>query len=406
MDVDRMVDPKQLTVLGITQLYKNRIAELQEEPEFQWKKDSIKYAVDEDGEPQVKVAVGNVPLDYDLWEGLRNPAVVGLYPAGLKEIWEYHANKRRERVDESGRRTIFQVPKTFEQARKRFGRAVIASVMLPFSPEVVEGYISSVKDDRGRSSHVFRRMYEAVNLMANKATGRVGIELASVDGAVLAMNDDNVRKISKETVPLTHQGDAHGPSKGGNFPQKSLAVLMGLGQFGVSRIVFRDELIDGKVRRFVGPLRSIVIFDEEAPVTDGSGGVIYPTEAWREFLFKLYDFTATDPEVNRYRYCSYIPHDDAGCGKCIESCPPGAQANSVPQSEGEFSEQVLSQTHRFWEGELQFDYARCCETRGQMASLFPEWSCARCVSVCAVEGVRRKASVEGFKEKMLELAAI
>jgi hypothetical protein len=127
MDVDGMVDPEQLTVLGITQLYKDRIAELQEEPEFQWKKDSIKYAVDEEGEPQVKVAVGNVPLDYDLWEGLRNPAVVGLYPAGLEEIWEYHANKRRERVDESGRRTIFQVPKTFEQARKRFGRAVIAS---------------------------------------------------------------------------------------------------------------------------------------------------------------------------------------------------------------------------------------------------------------------------------------
>lgn len=401
-----MVDLKKLTVSGITQLYKNRIVELQEEPEFQWKKDNIKYAIDEEGEPQVKVAVGNVPLDYDLWEGLRNPAVVGLYPAGLKEIWEYHANKRRERVDESGRQTIFQVPKTFEQARKRFGRAVIASVMLPFSPEIVEGYISSVKDDRDRSSFVFRRMYEAVNLMANKATSRVGIDLASVDGAILAMNDDNVGKITKETVPLTHQGNSHGPSKGGNFPQKSLAVLMGLGQFGISRIVFRDELIDGRVQRFVGPLRSIVIFDEEDPVTDGSGGVIFPTGEWRDFLFNLYDFTVTDPEVNKYRYCSYIPLNDAGCGKCIESCPPGAQPNSVPQPDGKFSEQVSRQTHRFWEGKLQFDYARCCETRGQMATLFPEWSCARCVSACEVEGVRRKASVEGFKKKMSKLTTI
>ena len=35
----------------------------------------------------MKLAVGNVPLDYDLWEGLRNPAIIGMYPAGLKEIW-------------------------------------------------------------------------------------------------------------------------------------------------------------------------------------------------------------------------------------------------------------------------------------------------------------------------------
>ena len=50
-------------------------------------------------------------------------------------------------------------------------------------------------------------------------------------------------------------------------PQKSVAVLMGLGQFGVSRIVFKDEIVGGNVQRFTGPLRSIIIFDQEELTT-------------------------------------------------------------------------------------------------------------------------------------------
>ena len=115
-----------------------RVAELQDEPEFQWKHESIKYAVDEDGDPSVKVAMGNVPLDYDLWKGLRNPAVMGIYPAGLKEIWDYHANRRRAQVDEYGRQTIFQIPRSYDFAKEKFNRAVIISVMLPFSHEVIK----------------------------------------------------------------------------------------------------------------------------------------------------------------------------------------------------------------------------------------------------------------------------
>jgi len=392
-----------LNVERITDLFKDRVAELQDEPEFQWKRESIKYALDPDGDPSVKVAMGNVPLDYDLWEGLRNPAVMGIYPAGLEELWEYHANRRRARVDEYGRQTIFQIPRSYEYAKEKFNRAVIISVMLPFSHEVIKNYNTAVKDDRDRSSFIFRRMYEDINLMANKATGRVGIDLASVDGVVLAMNDDNVTKVSKQAVPLTHQGDSHGPSKGGNYPQKSLAVLMGLGQFGVSRIVFRDELVDGVVKRFVGPLRSIIVFDEEEPVRDGGGGVIYPTEEWRRFLFRLYDFTDVDPALNKHRFCSYVPLDDGGCGKCVDACPAGAQESSVSMPDGGYSESVSKQVHRFYDGKLQFDNAKCCETRGQMANLFPEWSCARCVSICAAEGNRRRPAAENFEAKRRQL---
>jgi hypothetical protein len=394
---------KTLTVEKISDLYKDRVAELQDEPEFQWKRESIKYAQDHDGDPNVKVAIGNVPLDYDLWEGLSNPAVTGLYPAGLKEIWEYHAHRRRASVDEYGRQSIFQIPRSYDYAKEKYRRAVIISVMLPFSHDVIENYNRAVLSNRGRSSHIFTRMYEDINLMANRATSRVGIDLASADGPVLAMNNDNLTRVSKEAIPLTHQGAAHGPSKGGNYPQKSLAVLMGLGQFGVSRIVFRDEIIDDVVKRFVGPLRSIVVFDEKEPVRDGCGGVIYPTDEWRKFLFRLYNFTNADPEVNQYRFCSYLPLNDEGCGKCIEACPSGAQENSVPKPDAGYSEGVSNQNHRFFDGKLQFDYGKCCETRGQMANLFPEWSCARCVSICAGHGNRRRSAVKKFYEKKRQL---
>lgn len=390
-------------VEDLTDLFKARISELQEEPEFQWSRDRITYALDGDGKARVKLAVGNIPLDYDLWEGLRNPAGLGLYPAGLRELWEFHANRRKERIDEFGRQTIFQVPRSFHHALKKYSRAVIISVMLPFSPKVIGDYSKLILSRKNGSSHLFSRMYEDVNLMIDKATSRVAIDLVTDDTIVLAMDNETVKKVSSEAVPLTRQGDSHGPSKGGNYPQKSVAVLMGLGQFGVSRIIFRDEIIDGKVQRFVGPIRSIIIFDGEDLVRDGSGAIIYPTEEWRRFLLQLFDFTNIDPELNRYRFCSYIPYDDEGCGKCVSHCPSGAQPNSVPTPHGSYSQLVSTQMHRFWEGKLQFDYARCCDRRGQMAGLYPEWSCARCVSICAADGHRRRHASKAFYDKMLEL---
>lgn len=393
----------EITVRKITDIFKEKILELQEEPEFQWGKGKIKYAIDESGGPCVKLAIGNVTLDYDLWDGLRNPAVVGLYPAGLQEIWEFYANRRKERVDEFGRQTIFQIPRTFDFARKNYSRAVIISVMLPFSSEVIRNYTQLFINKGKGSSHLFSRMYEDVNFMIDKATSRVAINLVADDNVVLPMTNDRVKNVSTEAIPLTHQGVSHGPSKGGNYPQKSLAVLIGLGQFGIHRLVIRDELINGKVERYVGPIRSIIIFDKEELVKDGTGGVIYPKNDWRDLLFKLSDFTNIDPEVNKYRFCTYIPQGDEGCRKCINYCPSGAQSNSAPTSNGEFPEKILKQDHRFWEGKLQFDSAKCCEERGQMGTLFPEWSCARCVSICAANGNRKIDAPKHFYTKRLQL---
>jgi hypothetical protein len=393
-----------LSVESATRLFQESIEELREEPGFQLSRNRIRFAVDVDGEPDVKVAVGNVPLDYDLWEGLRNPAVVGMYPAGLRDIWEFHANRIKQTVDEAGRQKIFQTPRSFDWARSHYGRALLVSVMLPFCPEVIESHAQVIREKRHGSSHVFSGMYDDVNRIINGATSRVAMGLVVSDTVVVAMNDDTVKDVSAEAIPLTRQGTSHGPCKGGNYPQKSLAVLVGLGQLCVSRIVVRDECQDDELRRFVGPIKSIVMFDMHELVTDGSNGVVYPGESWRQFLFRLFDFTDTDPEINRFRFCTYIPQNDEGCQECIDNCPSGAQARSVPTPEGGYSVQISKQGHRFQEGRLQFDFGRCLDVRSQMARLFPEWSCSRCLSTCAAAGNRRIYAARNYQPRISELA--
>jgi len=125
-----------ITLAAISQILTEKVLELQIEPEFQ-KTSGCDFAADPEGNPLIKVAVGNVPLDYDLWDGLRNPAVAGIYPAGLPELWEFYANRRKQKVDEAGRQTIFQVPRSFDFAKKTYRRVLIISVMLPFSPTLL-----------------------------------------------------------------------------------------------------------------------------------------------------------------------------------------------------------------------------------------------------------------------------
>jgi hypothetical protein len=366
-----MIDMK-ITAHSILQRMQEHIQELSVEPEFQRGTPHMKFEADTQGKPAIKTAIGNVALDYDLWQGLRNPATIGLYPVGLKELWEFYAHHRKKRVDESGRQTIFQVPREFSFAKHQYRRAVIISVMLPFSTSLVHQYISHVNQQRG-SSHIYTRMYEDVNKMVDRGIGNLAIDLVDENRAVLAMDNATVEEISVEAVPQTQQGTSHGPSKGGNYPQKSIAVLMGLGQFGISRIIFRDEVVNGKVDRFIGPLRSIVVFDQEDVTRDGTGGVMYPTHAWRQFVGQLTDFRVIDAAINKL-------------------LPTGA-----------FSDRINAQTHRFWDRQLQFDFGRCCEDRGQMRNLLPEWSCSRCVSICQAEGVRRRYSAEHFDRKKQQL---
>ena len=380
------------------------IIALQAEPEFQ-RTSGTDYAVDSNGVPQIKVAMGNMPLEYDLWEGLRNPAVVGIYPAGLPDLWEFYANRRKPKVDEAGRQTIFQVPRSYEFAQKNYSRAVIISLMLPFSPVIIQNYVSQVLDKRNGSSSLFASMYDRINRMLDKAITRLAINLVTDDSerVVIVMNNDNVKSVSTEVISQTRQGISHGPSKGGNYSQKSIAILMGLGQFGVSRMIIRDEVVNNKVERFGGPVRSIIIFDKNPIARNGQDGIIYPSPAWRQFLFQLSDFTNTDQDVDRYRFCSHISKAQ-NCSRCAECCPSGAQKSSSPEPDGRYAEQVARQSHRFWDGKLQFDFAKCMDERGQMAGLFAEWSCGRCLTVCLDQGIRRKQAVQDYYDQMANLA--
>ena len=133
-----------------------------DEPKFSSSGVQLKFATDINNNPAVKLAIGNVPLEYDLWKGLKNPAVVGLYPLGLQEIWEFYANRRNKKTDENGRRKIFPLPVSFDDAKKIFNRAVIISVMLPFAPEVIKESVQSIINRDNGSSYAFTQMYEEV----------------------------------------------------------------------------------------------------------------------------------------------------------------------------------------------------------------------------------------------------
>ena len=391
---------KAITVKRVEQSFKARVSELLGEPEYRSDANETVYAIDANGDPVVKVAVGNVPLDYDLWEGMRNPAGIGCYPIGLPGFWEFYANRRKRKIDKSGRPSIFQIPQSFESASNDFKRAVIVSIMLPFSKPLIDSYAGPILKKADIQTYTFDKIYKKVNQIINKAVSRAAVDFMTSDNIVIPLDNDTVKAISEETLPVSRQGTSHGPCKGGNVPQKSLAVLMGLGQIGVSRMVFRDELVNGTVERFAGPMRSIIIFDKYPLVKDGKGGVIYPTAAWREFLFRLTDYTDIDPEINQYRFCSYIPVGDKGCTQCIRFCPSGAQAYSTPNKAGKFSKRVSKETYRFYEGKLQFDFSRCLEEIDQMKSIIPEWSCARCLTVCTASGVRRTFPPENYDQKI------
>ena len=374
---------------------KTKILELANQPEFQWQDERANYAIDSDGTPAVRVAAANSDLQFDLWQGLRNPAKVGLYPAGYAEIWDFHANNRKRRTDDAGRATIFQVADTFEKATKRLGRAVILSAMLPVHPNVFTLYNRYINDRSMAPWDGYCKVWGELNKLLDRAITRLAFDLVNKDRVVVVMNDANTARISTESVPIFHQGASHGVCKKVNYSQRSIAVLTGLAQFGVSRNVFRDEMHNGAVSRLTGVLRSIILFDNQDIPANGQTGVRQLTPKWLAHLQKMSDFTITDSEINRQRFCTFIPESgEPGCGKCITACPSGAMPNSSPTASGTYSEKVSRQQHRFWDGALQFDNASCLEYRTQHADLYSEWMCARCLSICGTDTFKREAPAE------------
>ena len=383
----------------IQALLKAKVSELNAQPEFQWADDWNSFARDEDGSAAVRVAIANGSLEFDIWANLRNPATIGQHPVDTEQLWDFYCASRRKGVDELGRGTIIKISPPFSDALERFQRVVYISVLLPVNPEVFAEYNEHVKSRSMAPWDRYSKTWNEIGQLLDRAVTRVAYGLMTEKRAVLVMNEGTVARISSEAVPLTRQGDSHGPCKGGHYPQKSIAVLTGLAQFGVSRLVFRDEIAsDGNVRRFIGALRSVIVFDPEAPVEDGSDGVLLLDDAWHDRVRRLSDLTNADPRVTRYRFCTY--HGDSevkGCGKCIAYCPAGALANSSPVKDGSYAPGVAAQTHRFHKGALQFDFGRCCDERGQLAELYDEWMCGRCLAICGGEGNRSRFAAKNYE---------
>ena len=383
---------EELTQFNIEAALRRKVEEIRRKPEYLWADGRRNHKVNDEGKAAVKAAVANCTLDFDLWKGLRNPALIGRHPVGLREIWEYYAANDIKKIHPDGTPNYLSMPFPFEEAAEQFNRAVIISVMLPVAGEVFEQYAEAIVRQEPTSYDAYCKVWGETNQLLDEAAAKVAMEIYGPERAVMPMTNNVVRAISEQAVPLIHQGNYHGPCKGGNFPQKSAAVLTGLAQLGVSRTVFRDKVRNGQVERFIGPIRSIVLFDAEDPVTDGSGGVVYLTEAWREQVMALSDFTDTRPGVNRQRYCTYIPDqewDEEECGLCIQYCPSGAVGSSAPKEDGEYTEAVKREVSRFSDGHLQFNFARCLDDRTQKAKLYPDYVCARCMVICAARGKRR-----------------
>jgi hypothetical protein len=378
-------------------LLRDKVLEVSRKPEYMWA-DTRKNYLSEADNPIVRVGIANCRLDYDLWEGLRSPASIGLHPAGIRDIWEYFATKDLKRTRPDGSINYLATPEPFESAEKRFKRVVIISAMLPFSASMLEGYRENILSRSAVPFGGYCKAYGEVNTLFEESLSRAALELFARDRAVVPMTNNTVKELSEMAVPKIHQGKYHGPCKGGNYPQKSIGVLTGLVQMGVSRIAFRDEIVGGSVVRLMGPLRSMVVFDSEELVTEGSGGIVDLNDEWRQRLFSLADFTNTDPDINRQRYCRYIADSEAdseSCSACITFCPSGAQAKSAPRADGSYASRVRDQKSRWYGGDLQFAFSDCLEERTQKKELYPEFMCGRCMVICVLEGQRSRKAAEG-----------
>jgi len=376
-------------------LLTRKVTEVAREPDYSWGDSFRSFMTEADGTPVVRLAVANCAPDLDVWQGLRNPAQVGMYPIGLPDIWMHYAAANVKSTRYDGSPNPLAMPEPFAGALERYRRAVIASGMLAMNPAVYPAYAEKIEAGDLDPIDYYGRARGEVSGIINKALGKLALSLMARGRAVVPMTGKTVGTVIDRCRSDYFKGRYHGPCNN-HYPQNSIAVMTGLLRFGVSRLPFRDEVgPDGTVRRLFGQYGSIVIFDEEDLVTDGSGGVSLLDEDRLAWLRRVNDYTDVAPEVVAERYCTYDLTEADGssiCARCIEACPAGALSNSSPGPDGAHGERLLRQKHRFFEGVLDFDAGNCIRERGQKAQLHEDYVCARCEAICWARGVRRSAA--------------
>ncbi len=373
-------------------LLERKVAEVAGEPAFNWGSDFRPFMTDGRGAPVVRVAVANCRMDMDIWEGLRGPAGVGMYPLGLSDIWKHFAAADMQGTRFDGSDDPLAMPEPFDDACRRFRRAVIISGMLALDPGIFEAYAAKIEAGDSEPIDYYSRVAGDVLRIVEKSLSKVALGLMAPDRAVVPMIEKKVRLIIDRTRAEYLKGRYHGPCNN-HWPQNSVAVMTGLLRFGVNRLPFRDEVTaEGARQRLFGRYASLVVFDGERPVADGSGAVSLLDAERLAWMRRVNDYTVTDAEVMAQRYCSYnlVGSDGATiCGKCLDGCPSGALANSSPLPEGRFAPAVAAQKHRFREGALDFDFRNCNRDRHQKQMLFDEYVCTRCEALCAAKGARK-----------------
>ncbi|MFQ6130410.1 MAG: hypothetical protein ACE5R4_00075 [Armatimonadota bacterium] len=387
--------PIPLTRSALQAVLTDKVVEVMREPDYSWGDGFRSFMSDDEGKPVVRLALANCTPDTDIWEGLRSPAQAGMYPIGLCDVWMHYAASNVQSTRYDGSPNPLAVPEPFEEAQERLKRAVIISAMLPLNPEVYAAYAEKVERGDLDPWDYYCHARIEVGALIDKAVAKLALALMAPRRAVVPMTARGAATVADRTRSEYLRGSYHGPCNN-HYPQNSIAAMTGLLRFGVNRLPFRDEVWpDGSVRRLCGQYASIIVFDEDDVVQDGSGGVSVLDADRRAWLRRVNDFTDVAPEAVAQRFCTYNVLGSDGnsvCTKCIESCPSGALANSSPDPSGIMDELLTRQTHRFSEGALKFDYGTCNRDRGQKAQLYDEYVCARCEAVCAAKGVRRPAS--------------
>ena len=365
------------------------------EPEYNQRRNFSSFMTDSKSEPVVRVAITNFLPDLNIWEGLQTPAHVGRFPLAPADIWEHYAANNFKSIRPDGTSSILAVPETFEQALNRIRRIVIISGILTVNPKVYEYYAEKIELGDQDPFDYYKYATQEVADIIDKAIGKLALSLMAPDRAVVPMNSSNTQKIIDRTRGDYKKGSYNGPCNN-HWPQNSIAVMSGLLQFGINRLPFRDETDDeGNRQRLYGRYRSIVIFDREDPVSDGTGGITMLNQERLARLRDINSYTRNSQDIINDRYCTYNQTNkehQSICGLCIKNCPSNALSNSSPGPDGVFSESVKRQAHRFWEEELVFDFKNCISDRNQKADLFEDYVCARCEAICAARGVQKSAA--------------
>lgn len=386
--------------ISFRHLLQSKVNEVVNEPEYNWIGDFKSFMTDEKGKPVVRTAITHCSLDTDIWEGLRTPAHVGMYPLTPEDIWKHYAcmNVKTTRYD--GSPNPLAMPETFDEAMKRFRRVVLLSGMLIVNPKVYQVYAEKIERGDEDPYDYYCRATGEVDAIINKSLGKAALALMSLNRAVVPMTDRNTKLIVDRTRSEYHKGGYHGPCND-HWPNSSIAVMSGLARFGINRLPFRDEITaNGDCHRLFGRYRSIVVFDRETPVANNAEGIILLDSERLLQLRDMSDYTKATPDIVAQRYCTYNltkPDGESICGRCLTVCPSGALRNSTPLPNGTFHADLAGQDHRFWNGTIDFDHGNCCRDRSQKTQLYDDYTCARCEIVCAARGIQRPASeVQGI----------